>query len=279
MVPDPRQARRDRRAYALALRYLLGLDGVTRAMVERYLVPDPADRPALMDGQQGIYRLFVDRMQGGGMAPRVVGGAIGNVNALAPLLGNFNATTVVRKYGEDRDRLLQDIRTRLRPAGQFRTERNSIWPRFCRGVLSAAAFLAQFGSSREFYEWVDFFDKDVRARPSLPMLLSAEIDGLGFALACDCLMGLGYEDFCKPDVHLKTMFVELGLSRGRGDYEVFKAATRVASNVGVRPFNVDQIFWLIGSGNFWRDGIKVGRHREQFITYAKKRLRNHGANA
>ncbi len=107
------------------------------------------------------------------------------------------------------------------------------------------------------------------------MLLSAEIDSLGFALACDFLMGLGYQDFCKPDVHLKTMFFELGLTRGRGDYEVFKAVTRVASNVGVRPFNVDQIFWLIGSGNFWRDGIKVSRHREQFITYAKKRLRSY----
>jgi hypothetical protein len=279
MVPDSGLARRDRQAYALAFKYLTGLDGVTRAMVECYLMPDPAERPMVMDGLQGIYRLLVFRLQNWGMAPHVVGGAIGGVNKLSPLLGDFKTSAVIRKYGHDCDRLLQDIRTRLKPRGEIRTERNSIWPRYCKSLLSAAAFLAQFGSSEEFYEWIDFFDKDVRARPSLPMLLSAEIDGLGFALACDFLMGLGYENFCKPDVHLKKMFSELELSPGRGDYEVFKAVTRVASSVGIRPFNVDQIFWLIGSGNFHRHGLKVGGHREQFITYAKKRLRTHRTEA
>jgi hypothetical protein len=47
---------------------------------------------------------------------------------------------------------------------------------------------------------------------------------------------LGYENFSKPDVHVKDIFWALGLSPwGTSDYEVFKAVARVARNVGVTP--------------------------------------------
>ncbi len=38
------------------------------------------------------------------------------------------------------------------------------------------------------------------------MLLGREINGFGFALSCDFLKELGYEDFPKPDVHLRDIF-------------------------------------------------------------------------
>ena len=83
---------------------------------------------------------------------------------------------------------------------------------------------------------MDFFDEDERARPALPTLLEKEIDGFGFALACDFVKELGYENFSKPDVHVKDIFWALGLSPwGTNDYEVFKAVARVARNVNVTP--------------------------------------------
>ena len=70
---------------------------------------------------------------------------------------------------------------------------------------------------------MDLFDEDERARPALPLLLAQEIEGFGFALACDFLNGLGYENFSKPDVHIKEIFRGTrALCRGTGDYEVFR---------------------------------------------------------
>jgi hypothetical protein len=65
--------------------------------------------------------------------------------------------------------------------------------------LSGAKFLSQFSSADDFYRWVDFFGEDERARSALPMLLPEEIAGFGFALACDFVKELDYENFSKPD--------------------------------------------------------------------------------
>ena len=110
------------------------------------------------------------------------------------------------------------------------------------------------------------------------MLLAQEVDGFGFALACDFLKGLGYENFSKPDVHVKDVFWALELSPyGKSDYEVFRAVARVARNVGVTPYNVDKLFWLIGSGYFYNDPHvgkqgRIGSRKKQFIAMAQTKL-------
>ena len=79
-------------------------------------------------------------------------------------------------------------------------------------------------------------------------------------------------------MHIKEIFQELGLCPwGTSDYEVFKAVARVARSVGVTPYNVDKLFWLIGSGNFYENpeiGIngKIGRRKKQFIEKAQTML-------
>ena len=54
-----------------------------------------------------------------------------------------------------------------------------------------------------------------------------------------------------------------------------KAVARVASNVGVTPYNVDKLFWLIGSGYFYEDPhighkTRIGSLKKQFIEIAQK---------
>lgn len=136
----------------------------------------------------------------------------------------------------------------------------------------------RFSSAEDFYGWVDFFDEDDRARPALPLLLAQEIEGFGFALACDFLKELGYENFSKPHVHVKEIFWAIKLSpSGTSDYEVFRAVARVARNVGVTPYNVDKLFWPIGSGYFYENpeiGNKgrIGSQKKQFIEEARMKL-------
>ena len=271
------QQKRDRASYAIAKEFLLqaGADkGVTAELVERYLhISTP--RPQTM---AGLYERMLGSAQSANMKTGVIGDSIGGVGNLGRVLCDFDPSRVLEKYQSDWEEVLDDVVAQLKPRGSIRRTPRSIWPRYCRTILSGAKFLVQFESANDFYEWVDFFDKDERARAALPMLLDQEIEGFGFALACDFVMGLGYENFSKPDVHIKEIFQELGLCPwGTSDYEVFKAVARVARNVGVTPYNVDKLFWLIGSGNFYEDqdvgnGGRIGGRKKDFIEFAQTEL-------
>ncbi len=196
------QTQYDQRVYSLAREYLLSLDTVTPEMLNRHLFISADERPNLLSG---IYERLLGAAQGGNMGPTVIGQAIGGVDKLESLLGGFQPAAVVEKYGGDWEAVLDDIVIQLKPRGKIRRTSRSLWPRFCKTIISGAEFLAQFDEATDFYQWVDIFDQDDRVRPALPMLLSFEVDGIGFPLACDFIKDLGYLNFCKPDVHLKTI--------------------------------------------------------------------------
>jgi hypothetical protein len=267
----------DRTAYALAKDFLLraGVDkDVTPGLIEKYLhlsTPRP-------DSLAGIYERMLESAQSANMKAGVVGGSIGGVGSLRPVLCDFEPALVLEKYRSDWERVLDDIVAQLKPRGSVPQTSKSIWPSYCRSVLSGARFLSGFSSADDLYGWVAFFDKDERARPALPLLLAKEIEGFGFALACDFLMGLGYENFSKPDVHIRDIFQGIGLCPwGSSDYEVFKAVARVARNVGVTPYNVDKLFWLIGSGYFYDDPQighrgRTGGRKKEFIEECRAKL-------
>lgn len=270
----------DRAAYTLAREYLpsLGIPGVTTELIEKYLSYPPSKaRPATLEE---IYQSMLGAAQNASMKAGVIGRAMDGVDKLGPVLVGFSPRAVLVKYGDDWEAILDAIVAEVKPRGQIRRTARSIWPNFCRTIISAARFLEQFASAADFFRWVDFFDQDPRARASLPMLLAMEIDGFGFALACDFLMGLGYTNFTKPDVHLREIFIALGLCPEKpGDYRVFKAVTRLADHAEVSPFNADKVFWLIGSGYFYDDPKigkegRVGRQKDKFIAYARPKLGN-----
>lgn len=274
------QAERDRAAYALAKDYLLGLaiPGVTPALLEKYLrLSQTRPRPGTV---AGIYQRILESAQNANMKAGVVGRSVDGVDKLGMVLCDFEPAAVLAKFSLGWETVLDEIESRLKPRGKIRRTPRSIWPHYCQAILSAAQFMVQFSSASEFYTWVDFFDHDDRARPALPMLLATEIDGFGFALACDFLKELGYENYAKPDVHIRDIFRGVELCPLQADdYEVFKAVVRVAKHVNVTPYNVDKLFWLIGSGFFYDDpqigeSGRVGSHKAAFIQHAMIELKS-----
>lgn len=257
----------DRMVYALAQEFLLGFDGVTPALLAEHLTPD-FNRP---DSLPDIYLRLLVSAQSANMGPAVIGKALGGVERLALVLDGFDPAAVTQRYATW-ETLLDTIERELRPTGQIRRAPKSLWPRFCRAALSGAQFLAQFTSAEDFYRWADGFDADPRTRPALPMLLSLEITGLGFALACDFIKEVGYLNFGKPDVHLEAIFTALGLSPDSRDYTVFKAIVRMAGHTNATAYAIDKTFWLIGSGNFYRNDLQIGRQREAFMAYARPQI-------
>jgi hypothetical protein len=90
--------------------------------------------------------------------------------------------------------------------------KNSVktWKDYSKYVISGCKFLSSFKDCDQFKKFVSLFSYNKHTKAALPMLLEAEIDGFGFALACDFLKELGYTDYAKPDVHLKKIFSEKG---------------------------------------------------------------------
>lgn len=147
--------------------------------------------------------------------------------------------------------------------------RGNLWRIFSEGIISGSRFMASFKDKEDFDKFIRRFALNKYTKAALPMLLSKEIRGFGFALACDFLKELGYRDYPKPDIHLIKIFYDLGLSDSADPYEVYKSIVEMAETVGEDAYTVDKIFWLISSGRFYLVNVEVGRNRDRFIENIK----------
>jgi hypothetical protein len=256
--------------YDQARHFLLSIDGVTETILEQHLIPE-YDKP---DDLNTIYKRLCESAQNRQMSVKVIGGSIGGLENLSEVLFNFDPIQVSTKYkNDDQAKLLNAIIDQVAPQGKIRKTSRSIWPQFCKSVIDSAHFLSRFKDSADFYNWADYFSTNEIAKPALPLMISIEISGFGFPLACDFLKEIGYTEFGKPDVHIKKILAALGYietnqkSNLKLDYETVRALDLIAVECGVTPFHVDKVLWLIGSGNFYRSGLEIGSRRDEFIEY------------
>jgi hypothetical protein len=238
-------------------------------ILESYLLlPDKSNEPVSLDE---LFRRLLDSAQNANMKASVVGGSIDGIDNLGKALFGFDPVKVKAKYYGDPDRLLEDIVKILRPRGQIRRGPRCIWPNYCKTIISSAAFFGEFSCGEDFYEWANHLYRDQRSMAALPMILAAEIEGIGYPLACDFLKELGFVNYGKPDVQLFDIFVGVGLCKqGASAYHVQKIISQIASEAGVSSYNVDKLFWLIGSGKFYNhlelgNNGQIGEKKNQFI--------------
>ena len=149
--------------------------------------------------------------------------------------------------------------------------KRSLWRKFSEGIISGSNFISSFKNKDDFDSFIRTFARNKYTKAALPMLLSKEIRGFGFALACDFLKELGYRDYPKPDVMLIDIFYELGLSKSNEPYEIYKSIVEMSEVVGEDAYTVDKIFWLIGSGKLVGNK-SIGRNRSEFIKKIKTNL-------
>ncbi len=125
-------------AYRLARGYLpsLKIAGVTDGLVERYLNPTSLKTRPMT--KQGLYQRILESAQNANMKAGVIGRSIGGVGNLAVVLHEFSPDNVLEEYGNDWQRVLEDIVRTVKPRGQIRMTPRSIWPHYCQTILSAA---------------------------------------------------------------------------------------------------------------------------------------------
>jgi tetratricopeptide (TPR) repeat protein len=255
--------------YKLAYNFLLRNNKISSEIINIHLVPEYSKPKNLNE----IFKRFCESAQNRQMLPKVIGSAIGGFDNLSKVLYDFNPNEVVKTYSKnDASKLLEKIIKDLKPKGQIRKTNRSIWPQYCISVIDIAYFLKQFKTAEEFYEWADRFANDTKSKPALPLLISLEISGIGFPLACDLLKELGYSNFAKPDVHLKDIFQKLKLidnvtNEMKLNINILRAVDSIAEYNGISSYAVDKVFWLIGSGDFYRSKIDIGSSKKKFIEY------------
>ena len=267
----------DKLLFDQAYKFLLKEEKINNELIDKHLVPD-AERlkPNTINK---IYKAILDSAQNVQMSPNVIGRAIsgikGDIDPLRKILFDFDPKKTFEKYKSySPEKLLNEIKPVLITV----PNKDKLWIRFCKTIISSASYLIQFKDHHEFYEIIEAYNNDDKMRPFLPMLLSFEIDGFGFALSCDFLKEMGYVNFGKPDTHIKDIFIELGFltntpkSSSKADYLSLKLIGRIAKNNGRTPYAVDKLLWLIGSGNFYLDKIEIGTKKKEFIAFMKNQL-------
>lgn len=185
------------------------------------------------------------------------------------ILFNYDSEKILSNYNEEL--LLKEFNDNFK-IKNIENPKN-LWKRYIKSIISACKFVNSFDNVKDFDNFVNRFNYNEMSSAALPMLLEREIFGLGFPLACDFLKELGFSEYPKPDVHIKDIFVAFDLC-DNNDYSAYKTVIEMANIVKDSPYNVDKMFWLIGSGNFYMHNINIGRNKEKFIIRVKEKLEN-----
>ncbi|MDP3385956.1 MAG: hypothetical protein Q8S24_01875 [Eubacteriales bacterium] len=211
----------------------------------------------------GINLQLCNSLQNRNQMPMVIKFDINRIT-LNEIFFDFEPKKIINFYDE------QSLYSRFKEAFNVKNADSprNLWLQYAKFVLSASRFMSRFKTGKQFDQFIKVFSKNDLTRAALPILLSKEIAGLGFALACDFVKELGYSEYPKPDVHLNTIFSQLDIC-DNDDYEVYKAIIRMAAACGKTAYQVDKVFWLISSGRYYLDDIVIKGKRTEFIERVK----------
>lgn len=257
---------RNRKIYEYAKEYLLSFEEISNEMLDAQL----NEWRTQIGGLNDMPELF-HRMIGAFTTPQGKGNYIGNIDKLNPFLFEFDHRKVLAKYDSWEGLFRVILASDYTPPGKMDKDNpKNTWVQFCKCILSIARFLSTYKDVNEFNEFVQSFYVNEYSRVALPLLLEKEIFGYGFAVACDFLKDAGYPEFIKPDTHVNYIAKELGITQSKDNYQIFKDVIVYCRSIGQLPYEVDKLFYLIGSGKFYLFNIKVNTSREGFVRGFKK---------
>ena len=184
------------------------------------------------------------------------------------ILFNFDPKKVAKlKYEELKDSFINAFD----PENPSRDSKLNSWYKWSLAIIDIARYLSRFKDINDFRDYVERFNFEPDARMALAMIISAKIQYFGFALACNALKEIGYEEFCKPDVHVIDI-CNAYAKKELSPYEAFELVGEIAKDNHTTPYKVDKVLWLISSGNFYHEEIPVKSQKKEFISEITKKL-------
>jgi hypothetical protein len=252
-----------------AKNYLLSFDIITEDILNAHLNDWKERKPKDINLLFRAFLLHAQNRQG-------MPNSIGNIDKLNSVLYQFNPRMVVDNY-PNWESLFDAIDLgSYKPPGRLdKLNKRSYWVIYCKAIISVANFLSRYISIEEFDTFVEGFLTNEHSRLALPLLVKEEIFGFGCALACDLLKEIGYPEFVKPDTHINDIARALGISKANSDFGIFKDVIAYCSRVKHLPYEVDKLFWLVGSGKFYLNKIKINASKKDFINMVLAKQENY----
>ncbi|MCP4352095.1 MAG: hypothetical protein GY795_42065 [Desulfobacterales bacterium] len=244
--------------------YLLSFDDVTEEMVDVQL---NAWKNQKLSSLPDVYKAILNHAKNRRGMPN----SIGDIDNIKHLLHDFDHKKVFELYndwGAIFDAVIEDDYV---PRGRMEKDNNkNHWVIYCKAIYSAAEFLTLFETYDEFSLFIEGFWTNEYTKLSLPLLLSKEIFGFGFALACDFIKENISPEFLKPDTHIRDIALGLGITKSENDFVIYRDVEKYCHDIDRLPYEVDKLFWLVGSGKFYMFNIKIDSNKFEFINKAKK---------
>ena len=246
-----------------AKEYLLSFDGVTEEMISAQLVEWEQRKPTNI---RELFKAFLVHAKNRQGMPN----SIGDIENLNSILFNFNHVKVLKKH-KNWEGVFDSIRkSKYSPPGRMvKSNNKSHWVVYCKSIISICNFLSAYKTIEEFNIFVNGFLTNEQSKLALPLLLAEEIFGFGFALACDFLKENVSPEFIKPDTHINYIAQGLGITESTKNYHIFKDVEAYCSRINILPYEVDKLFWLVGSGNFYLFNTKIRSSKNDFVASIK----------
>ncbi len=249
----------NQKIYDKAKEYLLSFPEVTEEIINNHL-------NAWKDEKLKDLKDLFERMVFHSQNKQGVHNSIGDIDKISSFVYDWDFQKVNENY-DSWEKLFDAIKSSdyTPPGRMLKDNSHNYWVQFCKSILSISLFVSRFKNIEEFNKFVEVFYFNEETRIALPLLLKEEIFGYQFALSCDFLKENGYPEFIKPDVHIIDIFRGLNLSNGNNDFQIFRDVIKFSKSINKLPYEVDKIFWLIGSGDFYLNDIKVHTSKKDFI--------------
>ena len=214
-----------------------------------------------------VYERFIGSAQNYQMMPNVIK-FYERKQEIKKILHDYDLNII---SGMAEDSLYQLFREKFNV--QTKDSKRSAWRKWTGAVIDSAKFINEFQTLNEFTVFVNSKYNNDDSRKVLALGIAKRIKGMGFTLVCDALKELGYTRFSKPDVHMREVFCSIGLCND-DEFSVCETIERIAEDCkkvypDITPYKVDKVFWLICSGNFYREKVKIKSHKEELINRLK----------
>ncbi len=260
----------NQRVYMTMCNYLVKIlpEGIQRRDLNKYLVSEHED----IDSLETIYEQFLFSAQNYRGMPQTIK-FVERKDDIKQTLHNYNFDQIIDMGAEN---LYRTFRAQFNVTSADNNYNS--WLKWSKSAVTAAKFMKEFHSVEDFVNFVQVFDYNLHTRMGLPLLIAKKIYGLDFALACDVLKELGFTNYCKPDVHIMDVLEKTGMST-RDPIEAFETMTQMARDCNVTPYKLDKVMWLICSGDFYLDNIRISRHKNELIDVLNNKLQLNPQNA
>ena len=148
----------------------------------------------------------------------------------------------------------------------------SVMYKFCVSIISIGKYFAdkKFKDAQTFYQYIDENSQTIKEKEKLSKEISSKLYNIGIALAQDALKELGCSQFGKPDIHIIDIFEIIFKEEQPSNNfinqkfeDLYKSGKSLPyiSNI----YSVDKLFWLIGSGFFYKYDLNLGSLKQDFL--------------